>query len=197
MRSPLIGIAALSLIALVAAATVAARPTGGRANWTVQDVMDRLIDPSADTLWGSVGTVEAAGGQEHRAPKSPADWVKLEQQARKLIEGAALLKTPRPVGADGGKGLADASTPGIRSAEEIAAEIRADPKRFNAAAERLRTAGRSALRAARAQDANALLTAGAAIDGACESCHAHYWYPKQRLTLPSRHAFAAHIWRGR
>jgi len=197
VRKPALA-AAVSFVA--AAAVAVASPStpavAAKARWTVQDIMDRLIDPSADALWEAVGTVETAKGVEHRAPKSPAGWAKAEAEARALVEGAVRLKSARAVGANGGKGLADATTPGIRSAKEIEREIRADPARFAAAAEQLRRAGVLSVEATQARDADRLLGAGAAIDAACESCHAHYWYPRQRLTLPSRNAFAAHVWQG-
>jgi cytochrome c556 len=155
---------------------------------TIQAIMDQFVDPAADGIWGSVGEIESKGGVQHNAPKTPADWSHVRVLAGQLAEGAAALRTPRPVGDNGGR-LADANAPGARTAADITREIAADPAKFHAHADRLRQAAERAARAADAKDADALLKAGGAIDAACESCHATYWYPKGKLALPSVQAF--------
>ncbi|THD61672.1 MAG: hypothetical protein E8A49_11465 [Phenylobacterium sp.] len=111
--------------------------------------------------------------------------------ADRLTEGAATLGETRQVGGDGHGRLADASTPGIRTAAQITQAIADDPPRFAAAAERLRAAASDARAAADRRDPAALLTAGAAMDAACEACHAAYWYPPgPPLPLPSPAVFA-------
>jgi hypothetical protein len=133
---------------------------------SVQDVMDTYVDPSADAIWGSVGTIETATGTHDRQPRSDKAWRELRTAADRLISGAQLLKTKRPVGGIG-HGLADANTPGIRTPGQIRAEIDADPARFAAAADRLKQAGIEAGAAINARDAKALLGAGAKMDAAC------------------------------
>ena len=67
-------------------------------------------------------------------------------------------------------------------------DIKADPKRFAAAAERLRLAGLQAQSAIQKRDSAALIEAGAAMDAACEACHSAYWYPRTpALPLPPTH----------
>lgn len=86
----------------------------------------------------------------------------------------ARWRTPRP--------------PGIRTAAQIESDIKADPKRFAAAAERLRLAGLQAQSAIQKRDSAALIEAGAAMDAACEACHSAYWYPRTpALPLPPTH----------
>ncbi|MEW6598934.1 MAG: hypothetical protein AB1429_15730 [Pseudomonadota bacterium] len=155
---------------------------------SIQQLMDRTVDPAADALWGAVGDIETAKGIEHKAPATPQEWDKLEAQARQLVDGAAQLESPRPVGGDGHGALADATTPGIRTAAQIESDIKADPKRFAAAAERLRLAGLQAQSAIQKRDSAALIEAGAAMDAACEACHSAYWYPRTpALPLPPTH----------
>jgi cytochrome c556 len=73
---------------------------------------------------------------------------------------------------------------------QIRADIDADPVKFKAAAIRLEEASNAALIAARNRDAQGVLTAGAALDAACEACHAAYWYPRTKpLRLPSTSEF--------
>jgi len=185
----------LGVLAITAGAGARPAPTiaAPLSDQTIQSLMDKEIDPSADALWSSVGTIETKSGVVHRAPQTPAEWARAQARAQALESGAEKLEHPRPVGANGA-GLADAATPGIRTAVEIGGEIRADPHRFYEAAERLRLAAASASRASAARNPAALLAAGAAMDAACESCHSAYWYPKTRLALPSKKAFEGAVW---
>ncbi len=159
---------------------------------SVQQTMDLLVDPAADALWESVGTEETAQGVHPRAPHTDTEWQKIAGYAQSLVAGAKHLQTPGfPEGANAHSRLADADTPGTRTAAQIRADIDADPARFRAAAIRLEEAANHALTAAHAHDASGLLTAGAALDAACESCHAAYWYPRtppQRLPSPDEFA---------
>lgn len=145
---------------------------------TLQATMDTVVDPSADRLWASVGTIETKHGVVHRAPRSIAEWNALQAHARALIAGAATLARPGlAVGGDGHSALADASVPGTRTAAQIRADIDRDPARFRRAAQRLGLGGQQA---------------PAAIDAACEACHAAYWYPRGKpLPLPPADRFGA------
>jgi cytochrome c556 len=160
---------------------------------SVQQTMDLLIDPASDKLWASVGTEVTAHGTRDRAPQTDVEWLKVSGYAQSLVDGAKRLQTPRlPVGANAHSRLADADTPGTRTAAQIRADIDADPARFQAAASRLEAAANDALTAAHAHNAAGVLTAGAALDAACEACHAAYWYPRTSPQhLPSPEEFAA------
>jgi hypothetical protein len=158
---------------------------------SIQQTMDLLIDPSADALWESVGTSQTAAGTQIKAPKNDAEWQKVAGYAQSLITGAKRLQTPRlPVGENAHSKLADADTPGTRTAIQIRDDIDANPAKFKAAAIRLEEASNAALNAARTHDAQGVLAAGAALDAACEACHAAYWYPRTKpLRLPSTSEF--------
>ncbi|MGZ3274051.1 MAG: hypothetical protein ACXWKY_13440 [Caulobacteraceae bacterium] len=168
-----LGIAALLLVSGASYAAPAAP-----APQTVQAIMDAVIDPSADSLWQAAGTEVTAQGSRARRPRTPQQWDRARVLALKIVRGAKLLQTPRPVGGDGHWALADAATPGIRSAVQIQADIARDPKRFYAAAARLQRTAQDAADALGRRDLDAFLDAGARIDSACEACHAAYWYPR-------------------
>jgi hypothetical protein len=159
---------------------------------TVQETMDLLIDPAADALWASAGTEETAHGSHSHKPRNAAEWQKVAGYAQSVVAGAKRLQTPGlPVGSNGHSRLADANTPGTRTAVQIRADIDADPARFSAAAVRLEEAAKQASTAARSHDIAGLLAAGGALDAACESCHNAYWYPRTPpLKLPSLQEFA-------
>ena len=153
--------------------------------------MDLWVDPAADEIWGAVGVVESGQNVRDVRPRGPADWERLRQAAAVLSRGASLLAEAPPVGSNGHGLLADADTPGIRTADEIQADIRRDPARFRRAAAALGSAAGEASAAIDARDPDALLEAGGRIDAACEGCHSAYWYPRSPpRTLPSLESFA-------
>lgn len=160
---------------------------------SIQQTMDLLIDPAADSLWESVGTEETAHGTREKQPRTEAEWKKVAEHAQALVLGAKRLQTPGlPVGANAHSKLADADTPGTRTAAQIRADIDANPAKFRAAAIRLEEAANHALTASRTHNAAGILTAGAELDAACEACHAAYWYPRTPPQhLPSSSEFAA------
>lgn len=181
----------IGVVAVAATLQTSSPPPAAVKPASIQQTMDILIDPSADSLWESVGTSQTAGGLQTKAPKSDAEWLKVAGYAQGLIAGAKRLQTPGlPVGANAHSKLADADTPGTRTAVQIRADIDANPARFKAAAIRLEEASSAALTAARRHDARGVLAAGAALDAACEACHAAYWYPRTKpLRLPSTSEF--------
>ncbi len=158
---------------------------------TVQAIMDTVVDPSADSLWEAAGTVVSVKGAKAHRPHTAKQWAAARELALRVVEGARLLQTRRAVGGDGHWRLADASTPGIRSAAQIEADIARDPRRFYAAAARLQSTAQDAADALGRRDVDAFLDAGARIDAACEACHAAYWYPRNPpRPLPDPAVFA-------
>lgn len=184
----LLSAAVLIGVLLAETASAADKPTR-----SIQTVMDSVVDPSADALWAAVGTVETQRGEVRRVPRSAAEWNKLQAHAQRLIAGARQLQQPGlAVGGDGHSALADASVPGTRTAAQIRADIDRDPARFHRAAQRLGLGAQQALAAITARSPDRLIAAGAAIDAACEACHAAYWYPRGKpLALPPVDRFGA------
>ena len=176
-------------------AVASAQPSAG-APVSIQEIMDKVIDPSADALWEVGGVVVTRGKTQDRRPRTDQDWRKARALAVALRDGASNLTVRRPVGGNGHWALADAGTPGTRTAVQIKADIDRDPARFYAAAERLQRTAQDAVTAIDRRNLAALLEAGADIDAACEACHAAYWYPRGKpLALPTSAAFAASPYR--
>jgi cytochrome c556 len=169
--------------ALVAVLSLTACSPDPKAAWatpdpkaeSVQDIMRTKVDPSADTLWGAVSTVETEAGVEVHEPKTNADWNALRAQALMIVEGAKLLQSPRQVGAGGP--LDDGAPPSARSTAQIQADIAADHAGFIKAAQGLEGSALKTLAAIDARDTPALLTATAALDAVCDVCHERYWFP--------------------
>jgi hypothetical protein len=152
-----------------------------RTDLTIQDVMDTLVDPSADFIWGSVATEVGPKGIVDKAPKNDAEWLEVRRHAVVLMESANLLKMPgRKVARAGTK----SENPGIEEEPEgTKALMDADQTSWNKATDALYDAAALLLKAADAKSADAILDSGNTLDQACEACHLKYWYPKQNEIL--------------
>ena len=65
----------VGILLVVAGACKARQPEAEyRPTATVKDIMDSLVDPSADTLWDSVETIISAAGIEEKAPHTDEEW---------------------------------------------------------------------------------------------------------------------------
>ena len=148
------------------------RPTA-----TVKDIMDSMVDPSADFLWESVATIVSAAGTEERAPRTDKEWADVRRRAVIVIEATNLLQIPgRHIARPGEK----SENPGIElNPEEIEALVNQDRQTFINLAHGLHDAGTEALKAIDAKNAQGLMDAGERLDMACESCHLKYWYPSE------------------
>ena len=142
---------------------------------TIKDIMDSMVDPSADYLWESVATIVTRAGTEERRPRTDDDWKKVRRSAITLIEATNLLiMDGRLVAKPGEK----SENPGIElSPEAIRMVMDNDPDTLIKLAHALHDAGIKALAAIDAKNADALSDAGETIDTACENCHLKYWYP--------------------
>lgn len=146
------------------------------ASATLQELMQYEIDPAADAIWDSVGSITTADGTLQRSPQTPEDWANLRRSAVILLEATNLLVIPqRTVSRTG----FPSDGPGVLSSREIDQHLAEDPASFNALAQSLRLSARRVLAAIEAHDSAALLREGAELDSACEACHVANWYPRQ------------------
>jgi len=139
------------------------------------NIMDAIVDPSADAIWGAVGTVVDETGVHESSPKSDEDWANMHRAAIRIIEGGNLLTVPgRDVAPPGTK----SETPGVElEPAEIAAIIRNKRNSFDAFARALRGMGFEVLTAAEKKDAASLIEIGGRLQDVCENCHQTFWYP--------------------
>jgi cytochrome c556 len=140
---------------------------------TIQDLMNGIIDPSADVLWDSVAYIASEKGIEDRQPRTAAEWQTVRRSAITLIEAANLLSMP-------GRSVAPTQGPGGLTPAEIQQRIDSSHAAFAQFARNLQDAGLQALAAIDAHNAEGLMDAGGRIDAACEACHVTYWYPNER-----------------
>src|ERR1700681_2054093 len=61
---------------------------------TIKDIMDSIVDPSADVVWDSVSTMVSTAGIEEKAPKNDEEWRDVRRGAIRLVEAPNLLMLP-------------------------------------------------------------------------------------------------------
>jgi hypothetical protein len=113
----------------------------------VKLLMQSVVDPAADVIWGSVKTVISEHGTQDYAPATPDEWEAVRNSAVTLAESGNLLMIgtrPRDDGAwmELARGLSEVS--------------------------------RRAIAAANAKDKDRLFDAGGDIYVACVNCHERY-----------------------
>jgi hypothetical protein len=146
---------------------------------SIQELMDAVIDPAADALWDSVSITQTAKGTVFHQPHTDEEWREARRHAIALIEGTNLLIMDGRRLVAPGSTVLDQGTSGVLSAEEGAKVFEAKHTTFVEFARALRDAGEQMLASIDKKDSTAMMNAGAAMDGICESCHLTFWYPNQ------------------
>lgn len=113
----------------------------------MKDLMLNVLDPAADTIWESVGTIMTVEGTFERAPSTDDEWAGVRAGAIQLAESGNLLLLPSRSG----------------GSEAWIAEARA-----------LIEASNRALKAIEAKDKDTLFTVGGDIYDVCTSCHSQF-----------------------
>jgi len=113
----------------------------------IHQTMVWILDPAADVIWDSAGTIITAQGRQELAPTTEEEWAEVSRAAATLSEAGNLLMLP-------GRAAGD------------------DWIEYSQA---LVNAGKLALQAAEAKDSEALFDAGGRIYQVCKACHAQYW----------------------
>ena len=113
----------------------------------MKQLMNWIIDPNADVVWGAVGTVVTAEGEEKTIPQTDEQWSVVRNSAATVIESGNLLML---------NGRARNPDDWMQKVQEL-----------------MRTAN-EVLQAAEAKDADTLFTAGSDMYLACSACHAAY-----------------------
>ena len=160
----------------VAPAVPAAPVAPDLSNMSIRTIMAAMVDPSGDFLFESVADISDEHGITHKAPRTPQEWATERHHLQVLIDAPQLLSVPGRRAAEPGD---RSSNPAVENEpEEVQRLLDSQHADFVLRAERLRQAAAAGMKAAEAQDTKSLFNAITAIDKACESCHLHYWYPK-------------------
>ena len=113
----------------------------------MKQLMVSVIDPAADVIWGSVGSVVSAAGTEERAPKSDEEWAAVVNSAYVMTESGNLMMM------------------GSRAK---------DSGEWMRQSQALIDVGIRTLKAAQAKDKDAIFTVGGDIYEVCANCHQTY-----------------------
>ena len=145
---------------------------------TIKDLMDAMVDPSAEYLFENNVEIVDETGIIDKTPKTDDDWKEVRRRALLLVEAPNLMVEPgRKVAAPGDK----AEYPEVElHPEQIQALIDGDRDGWVRRARRLQDAALLALKAIDARDKKDLFAKLGDVDKACESCHLHYWYPNDK-----------------
>ena len=177
-----IALALTALSSFVAAQQRAAGDarTGGdhRTYLTIKDLMQSIVDPSADVIWGAVGTVADKQGLRDLSPRTPEEWLEVRRAGVRLVEGGNLLMMPGREAAPAG---VQSEAPGVElEPAEITALVRKERESFDTFAMALQGAGMEVLKAVETRNADLLIEVGGRMEEVCESCHQTFWYPHQQ-----------------
>jgi hypothetical protein len=151
---------------------------------SIKDLMDSMVDPSADDVWDAVTTEISASGTVEKVPRTDEEWTKARHGALRLVEASNLLMMPgRHVAQPGQK----SEFPGIElEPDQMEALINKDRDAWIRRAKGLHDAVIPVLQAIDGKDPQKLFELGAGIETACENCHMQYWYPNEKtLSIPS------------
>lgn len=150
---------------------------------TMKELMEHIIDPTADWVFDAAVVDVTAKGVVETKPLSDEDWLKVERGGLLLAESTNLLKMPRRMAPPSPENKPNKGAEPELSPEQIQAKIDQDRALWNKYADGLRDAALRTVKVARARDAEALFNVGSEIDKACESCHLEYWYPGDRKAV--------------
>lgn len=114
---------------------------------TVDQLMDAVITPAAETYWDSVATIVDKNGITEKFPRTDQEWEAVWGAAMTIAEAGNLLMMPPRAHADG------------------------DWMRFAA---ELVDRGVEAAKAAEARSPEAVLDAGERVYNVCTGCHMQY-----------------------
>ncbi len=131
---------------------------------TTHELMEWVLDPAADGVWGAVGWISNSEGDKEFFPKTQEEWDVVRNSAATLMEAANLLMLDNRA---------------------------VDKKNWMQAARRLSKNAEIALAAAKAKDVKLVFDIGAEIYNACSSCHYQYAnFDKKAQAWPNSTVFA-------
>lgn len=119
----------------------------------VKQTMNWIIEPNADVLWDSVGTIITEKGREELLPQTEEEWEAVRGAAAVIAESGNLLMMD-------GRAF--------------------DRDEWMKASRGMIDAANTAIAAAEAKDVPALFDAGGAVYESCTGCHSKYALALQR-----------------
>lgn len=120
----------------------------------VKQLMNWIMEPNADVIWESVGTIITEEGEQNLRPETDEQWNEIRNAAATVAESANLLLMPNHMRDSGDW---------VKHAHELS-----------------RTA-QEVIAAAEAKDVDSLFTAGGDVYLVCSACHSQYAIALQKV----------------
>jgi hypothetical protein len=114
---------------------------------SVKQIMNGIVGPAANRIFGAVGTVISDKGTVEKAPHTEAEWEAVGNDAAALIESGNLILM---------RGRAVDNGDWVRMTQAMI------------------DAGKIVLRAAQAKSADKVFESGEAVNESCDNCHHKY-----------------------
>ncbi len=142
---------------------------------TFQEVMDSVVDPSADYIWNSVSTVVDEKGVHESLPRTDEEWHEIRRRGILLAEAANLIAVPGRHVAVGDKTAETDDPLDVAKIQERLDTRHAELVGFASA---LRDIAMKLVAVADKKDVAGITDLGGTLDEVCESCHLAFWYPE-------------------
>jgi hypothetical protein len=169
------GVAAILLVAACETVPPVAQPVPG-GTVDVRQAMVDGVNPAALAIW-DVGNNAVNDAGEPDASKLDAHALARVREAAQMLETYAQLLAEAPLIKASGPDLVGGRLPeGVASREQIQAAIDANPAGFRAYSRAMGAEAEAILAALQSGDRETVANRLASFDGACQSCHEHYWY---------------------
>ena len=142
---------------------------------TIRDIMDSIVDPSANQLWDSVAVTVDLEGLHESFPESDDEWAAVRRSAISLIEATNLLLMPGREVAESGATAEDSEIE--LEPAEIKALIEDDRDTWISHTHRFYDVVFALVGQIDNRDTEGFASSIENLDLACERCHLTYWYP--------------------
>jgi hypothetical protein len=159
---------------LFGAQAQSAAPKASKPEFSIREIMDAEVDPSADVIWDSVSTIVNAAGRTDKQPRTPEEWQAVRRSTVTLFESMNLITMP-------GRSIAPAGKvyPYEAGTEVLQKKLDGNRAAFLAFAQSVKSLSLKTLQAIDARDPQRLMDLGSELDEACEACHLVFWYPPE------------------
>lgn len=142
---------------------------------TFQEIMDSVVDSSADYLWQAVSSTADEKGIHDNQPRTDAEWHEFRRRAIMLVEAANLISVPGRRVAVGDKTIESGDPLNV---QQIQQRLDTRHDELVGFAGGLRDISLKLVAAADKRDVAAITDLGGTLDEVCEACHTVFWYPE-------------------
>jgi len=115
---------------------------------TINEIMTGIVDPAADVLWASVGTIITLEGREEIYPRNEEEWRVVTNATMTMMEAGNLL---------------------------MIGERAVDDDEWMRMAQDFVDIGKRAMEAAASHEPQRVFDIGGEVYAACSACHERYW----------------------